>query len=467
MTRNDIKIDESTLAEQYGYCERIKEMLTKSLGRTPIAYVHTYGCQQNVSDSEKLKGWLSLMGYTFEETPENADLVLFNTCAVREHAEERVFGNVGALKRYKKERPHMIIAMCGCMAQQEKVAEKIKKSYPYVNLLFGTKVRHLFPSLVYRQLKTEKRVFEIGGGDEIIEGMPIKRDGTFKAWLPILEGCNNFCTYCIVPYVRGRERSRSPEAVIDEAKCLINSGVKEIMLLGQNVNSYGKGEAHGVDFAELLYKINAIEGDFRIRFMTSHPKDCTERLLTAMRDCEKVAKCLHLPVQSGSDRILKEMNRHYDSAHYLSLIEKARELMPEIEFTSDIIVGFPNESEEDFEDTLGLVKKVGYRALFTFIYSKRNGTPAALVDDKITKEEKSARFSRLLKLQDEIAEENAKKQWGKTVRVLVEEENEGLLFGRDEAGANITFKGDKKLVGNFCNVKIVKPQGAVTGELIN
>ncbi len=466
MTVKEKSREETCLLEQYGYTDIIKDILKEKLNRTPIAYVHTYGCQQNVSDSEKIKGWLSLMGYTFEETPENADLVLFNTCAVREHAEERVFGNIGALKKYKKERPDMIIAVCGCMAQQDKNLQKLKKSYPYVNLVFGTKMRHKFPELILRVLKEGRRVYETGGEDKIVEGMPVKRDGTFKAWLPIMQGCNNFCTYCIVPYVRGREVSRSPEAVIKEAKELINSGVKEIMLLGQNVNSYGKDEPYGVDFAEILYRVNEIPGDFRIRFMTSHPKDCNERLLIAIRDCKKVAKCLHLPVQSGSDRILKLMNRHYDSKHYMSLIEKARELMPEIEFTSDIIVGFPGESDEDFEKTIELVKKVGYRALFTFIFSARNGTPAAKMEDTTPKEEKSRRFSRLIKIQDEIAAQNEKRAIGRTVRVLAEEENEGILFGRDEFGANISFSGDDSLIGTFCNVKISGYNGTFTGELI-
>ncbi len=467
MTEKTIIKDEEMLAAQFSFADRVRVILTERYDHTPRAFVHTYGCQQNVSDSEKIKGWLEYMGYTLCDEPGNADFVLFNTCAVREHAEARVYGNIGALKKFKKARPEMIISICGCMPQQEVVKDKIRKSYPYVDILFGTGGRHLFPELLYKRLTGDKRVFYTETDNKIYEGLPIHRDGTFKAWLPIMQGCNNFCTYCIVPYVRGREHSRCPEAIIAEAKELIESGAKEIMLLGQNVNSYGKGEEHGVTFAELLRRVNALEGDFRLRFMTSHPRDCTEELLVAMRDCDKVCKCLHLPVQSGSDRILKEMNRHYDSAHYLSLIDKARELMPEIEFTSDIIVGFPGETREDFEDTLKLVEKVGYRALFTFIFSPRRGTPAEKMEDPTPKEIKSEWFTELLKTQEGISAKKEKALIGKTVTVLVEEENDGIISGKDETGANISAEGSAEMIGTFKKVIITDIRKGIFGKIIN
>ena len=460
-----ISSDESVVLEQFGFADRVKPLIKARFDHTPLAFIHTYGCQQNVSDSEKIKGWLEYMGFGFCDEPDNADLVLFNTCAVREHAEARVFGNIGALKKFKKARPNMLICLCGCMPQQNEVSEKVKKSYPYVDIVFGTGLRHKFPELLYKKLNSDKRVFDNTLDAKIYEGVPIKRDGTFKTWLPIMQGCNNFCTYCVVPYVRGREHSRAPEAVIAEAKELIASGAKEIMLLGQNVNSYGKGEAHGVDFADLLKMVNDLEGDFRLRFMTSHPRDCTEKLLKTMRDCDKVCKCLHLPVQSGSDRVLKEMNRHYDTAHYLSLIEKARELMPDIEFTSDIIVGFPGETREDFEKTLELVKKVKYRALFTFIFSPRRNTPAEKMEDPIPKEQKSAWFTELLKVQDEIAKQHEKTLVGKTVRVLCEEENGGIVSGKDEAGANISFLGTADMIGKFYDVVIEDVSSGIMGKI--
>ena len=320
----------------------------------------------------------------------------YNTCAVREHAEAKVFGNVGALKKLKKSNPNLVIALCGCMVQQERVAEKFRQSYPYVDLLFGTHVLHRLPQMLYEVLSTHKRVFcrpEEPGN--IAEGVPVKREGGVKAFLPVMYGCNNFCTYCIVPYVRGRERSRAPEDILREARELVNAGARDITLLGQNVNSYGLGEAHGVDFAALLRRINAIEGDFRIRFMTSHPKDCTHELLDAMAECEKVAKHLHLPFQSGSDRVLRAMNRHYTRGEYLSLIRYAREKMPGLSITSDVIVGFPGETYEEFRETLSLIREVGFTSLFTFIFSPRPGTPAAQMEDPVPREEKNRWFQEM------------------------------------------------------------------------
>lgn len=458
--------DSVELERQFGYAKRVKQLVSERFSDKPLAFVHTYGCQQNVSDSERLKGLIELMGYGFTETLDDADLVLYNTCAVREHAEDRVFGNVGILKANKRRRPGMIICVCGCMAQQDSVAAKIKKSYPYVDILFGTHVRHRLPEFIYRRMTGEGRIFENpDNGNSIVEGVPIHRDGTFKAWLPIMQGCDNYCTYCIVPYVRGHEHSRNRLDVINEAKALIASGAKEIMLLGQNVNSYGKGNSDKTDFASLLREINALEGDFRIRFMTSHPKDCSEELLIAMRDCDKVEKHLHLPVQSGSDRILKLMNRRYTREHYLKLVNRARSLMPNIELTSDIIVGFPGETKEDFEETLSLIKQVGYYSLFTFIYSPRPGTVAEKLDDPIEKSEKSAWFAELLRVQEEISKERNAALVGNEVRLLIEEEGEKGMVGRSSENLVVTVENGK--IGEFINAKITEFNGILYGKTID
>ena len=455
------------LEVQFGYAERVRQLVSAKYVNKPLAFVHTYGCQQNVSDSEHLKGYLELMGYGFTDDLNEADLVLYNTCAVREHAESRVFGNVGILKANKRIRPGMLICMCGCMAQQPEVSKKIRKSYPYVDVLFGTQVRHKFPEFVYRKMTTGKRVFENPTDDSgIFEGIPVHRDGTFKAWLPIMQGCNNFCTYCIVPYVRGREFSREPEDIIAEAKEIIKGGAREIMLLGQNVNSYGKNCKHKMTFAELLREINALEGDFRIRFMTSHPKDCSEELLKAMAECEKVEKHLHLPVQCGSDRVLTAMNRRYTSEHYLGLVEKAKELMPEIQLTSDIIVGFPGENEEDFLGTLELIKKVRYYSLFTFIFSPRPGTPAEKMPDPESKADKSRRFTELLRVQEEISRELNAEVIGRKVRLLIEEIDGDVLVGRSSENLVVRVEGDKALLGNFVNAKITAFDGVLHGNII-
>ena len=449
------------LARQRGYIEKIRTILSaKYPGRQPKAYVHTYGCQGNVSDSERMKGQLAAMGYVFTEAPADADFVLFNTCAVREHAETRVLGNIGALKPIKEERRDMMIVLCGCMMQQQRVADRIKKSYPYVNIVFGTYATHRLPELIYKNLSTGKRVFDLSETDgAVVEGLPVYRDSGFKAWLPIMYGCNNFCTYCIVPYVRGRERSRSADDIIKEAKEIIAGGAVEITLLGQNVNSYGKTNSDGVDFPELLRRLNALDGDFRIRFMTSHPKDCTKELLDTMASCEKVARHLHLPVQSGSDRVLKAMNRGYTSGQYLELIDYARKVMPDISVTSDIIVGFPGETYEEFLETVSLIKKVGYTSLFTFIYSPREGTKAQKMPDPVPAEEKSRWFAELLKAQEEIASRRSAAMIGKTYEVLVEgetKEKDGRLTGRTGGNINIDFPGDSSLIGKYINVRVTK-----------
>ncbi len=448
---------------------RVREKLLLHYGRAPRAFIHTYGCQQNVSDSERMQGLLQNMGYEFCESVEDADFVLFNTCAVREHAEDRVWGNIGVLKKYKKARPDMIIAVCGCMTQQAANAERLRKSFPYVDLVFGTYSRWRLPQFIYSRICGGPRVFYLEENQQDIkEGFPIKRDGTFKAWIPIMYGCNNFCTYCIVPYVRGRERSREPQDILDEVKSVVSKGCREITLLGQNVNSYGKGEKHGVNFAKLLRLINETEGNFRIRFMTSHPRDCTEELLDAMSDCEKVCHHLHLPVQSGSDRILKEMNRHYDREAYLKLISGAKERMPDIELTSDIIVGFPGETYKDFCDTVSLIKQVGYQSLFTFIYSPRSGTPAAEMPDPISREEKGRWFSELLAAQEEIGKSLSQSHIGKTYRVLCEDEGRkvGYIAGRTNGNSVIEFEGSRELIGKFVTVKVNTISSVLEGEII-
>lgn len=454
--------------EQLEYLAKVKALLKKVYDHIPMAHIITYGCQQNVSDSERIKGLLSAMGYDFTEDINEADFVLFNTCAVRGHAEDRVYGNVGAMKHYKRRRPNMIIAVCGCMAQQESVKERFRKSYPYVDLVFGTQVQHKLPEFLYNRLSGSNRVFDntlLNG--EIIEDVPVNRDSTFKGWLPIMYGCNNFCTYCIVPYVRGRERSRKPEEVIKEAEAMVKAGFKEIMLLGQNVNSYGKGEAHGVNFAELLRRINAIEGDFRIRFMTSHPKDCTLELLDAIRDCEKVAKHLHLPFQSGSDRVLKAMNRHYDRATYLNLISEAKKRIPDISLTSDIIVGFPSETYEEFCDTLSLVSEVEYTSLFTFIFSPREGTPAAKMEDNVSRAEKGKWFDELLKVQEGIGNKKLKETVGKTYRVLCEEKiGDDIYSGRTDGMHVVHFSSNSDLTGQLINVKIDSYSNVLMGTVV-
>ena len=456
-------------AEQLSYAERVRSILNKRYSYIPKAHIITYGCQQNVSDSERIKGMLSLMGYTFTEDIDEADFVLYNTCAVRGHAEDRVYGNVGAMKHHKRRKPDTVLAICGCMVQQEQVAERFKKSYPYVDILFGTQVQHRLPEFLYKHLSGNGRVFELElSNGEIVEGVPIKRDGSFKGWLPIMYGCNNFCTYCIVPYVRGRERSRKPEEVINEAERMVKAGYKEIMLLGQNVNSYGKGEEHGINFAKLLRKINDIEGDFRIRFMTSHPKDCTTELLDAIKDCEKVSRHIHLPFQSGSSRVLKAMNRHYDRQTYLNLIKEAKERIEDVAFTSDIIVGFPGETYEEFKETLSLIEEVKYHSLFTFIFSAREGTPAASMDDPVSREEKGKWFTELLKLQEKIGEEKLKESVGKVVRVLCEEDNgNGVFSGRTDAMTIVHFKGTPDLIGMLIKVRIDSYTNVLEGTVLN
>ncbi|MBR3185400.1 MAG: tRNA (N6-isopentenyl adenosine(37)-C2)-methylthiotransferase MiaB [Oscillospiraceae bacterium] len=462
-------IDEKEIERQQAVCARIFERVTAD-GARPLAMVDTYGCQQNEADSEKLRGYLAEMGYGFTQDEFQADVIVVNTCAVREHAEMRVLGNVGALTHSKKARPGQIIAVCGCMVQQEHMAQKIKMSYPVVDLVFGPHELWRFPELLEQVMEKHRRVFAAEKNDgAVAEGIPVRRDGKVKAWLSIMYGCNNFCTYCIVPYVRGRERSRLPEDVVAEARELVAAGYKDITLLGQNVNSYGKDLEENVDFADLIRMINAIPGDFLIRFMTSHPRDATEKLFRTMAECEKCAHHIHLPVQSGSDRILKQMNRHYDRAKYLSEIETARRYMPDIVITTDIIVGFPGETEEDFADTLSLCEEVRYDAMFTFIYSKRVGTPAATMPDPYTREDKQKHFDALTELANRISGEKHKEYEGRTLRVLIDGETgkeEYNLSSRTNGGRLVHLKGDPALIGQFAEVKITASNTwALYGEL--
>lgn len=458
MDKKDIFVSPGELKEQVKFTSLVNTVLSSRYDSSPKAFVHTYGCQGNVSDSERIKGQLKQMGYTFTDKPEDADLVLFNTCAVREHAEDRVFGNVGALKPIKEKKRDMIIVLCGCMMQQKHVSDRIKKSYPYVNLVFGTFAIHKLPEMLYTVLSRGKRVFEVEPHEgNIAEGLPAERDRGAKAWLPIMYGCNNFCSYCIVPYVRGRERSRLPEDILKEARELVASGAKDITLLGQNVNSYGKNPDCGVNFASLIRQINDIEGDFIIRFMTSHPKDCTYELLDTMAECEKVARHLHLPVQSGSNRVLAEMNRKYTREQYLDLIAYAKKKMPDLSITSDIIVGFPGETYEELQETISLIKEVEYTSLFTFIYSKREGTKAASMPDPISYAEKSKWFRELCAAQEEIAAKRTASMVGKTYRVLVEpNDKEGWLTGRTQGNISIDFEGDSSLIGQFAEVEVTE-----------
>ena len=459
-------VSEEQLQSQFTYIDAVARLLGD---KRPKAYTHTFGCQQTEADTERIRGMLSEMGYEMTDTPDEADFILFNTCAVREHAEDRAFGNVGALRHLKKERPGIVIAMCGCMVQQEKNVEKIKKSYPQVNLLFGTHALWRFPSLLYRVLTEKKRVFDIGGEDDIAEGLPVLRAKGAKAWLSIMYGCNNFCTYCIVPYVRGRERSRRPENIVAEARQLVAEGYKDITLLGQNVNSYGKDLDCNVDFADLIAMINEIPGEFLIRFMTSHPKDATEKLFKTMAECEKCAHQLHLPVQAGNDRVLEAMNRRYTAEKYLRQVELARSYMPDLVLTTDIIVGFPGETDEEFEDTVRLCEKVRYDAMFTFIYSKRVGTPAAKMPDAATREQKQVRFDKLLETANRISAEKHAEYIGKTMRVLVDGvtgKTEYNLSSRTNGGRLVHLKGDEALIGKFIDVRITSGNTwALYGEI--
>ena len=432
--------------------------------------IQTWGCQMNEEDSEKLSGMLKSVGYTKTESIEEAGIIIYNTCCVRENAENKVFGNLGELKHLKKKNPDLIIAVCGCMMQQEGMADKILKKFPHVNIIFGTHNAYKFPEYLNR-VKTEGvQVKEIFNKEsEIVEGLPIDRESDVKAFVTIMYGCNNFCTYCVVPYVRGRERSRKSEDIINEIKDLVSKGYKEITLLGQNVNSYGKGLEEDIDFAKLLRKINEVDGLERVRFMTSHPKDLNKDVILAIKECDKLCEQIHLPVQSGSDRILKKMNRHYTKEYYLELVDMIKREIPDVSLTTDIIVGFPGETEEDFLDTLDLVERVGYDSAFTFIYSRRNNTPADMMLNQVPDADKHHRFDRLIKVVNEGVIKSNKVYEGKTVEVLVEgpSKNDATkLTGRTRNGKLVNFSGENVKAGDLVNVKIVRAQPfSLVGEV--
>ena len=457
MERNQVLLPEADLARQRAYEKKIAAMFAAREAH-PTACVDTFGCQQNVADGQKLMGMLRQCGFTLTDEPKEADLVILNTCAIREHAEQRVFGNLGALTHSKRENPEQVICLCGCMAQEERVSRRIKESYRHVDLVFGPQALWKFPELLWQVYDTHKRVFSVA--DEhgtIAEGIPVVREKGVKAWVSIMYGCNNFCSYCIVPYVRGRERSRDPQCVLEEVRQLVEAGYKDITLLGQNVNSYGNDLGIGYDFSDLLSDIDKIEGEYLIRFMSSHPKDATYKLFDTMARCSHVAKQLHLPVQSGNDRVLKEMNRRYTREKYLDLIRYAKEKMPNLVLTSDIIIGFPGETEEEAMDTVSLVDEVGYDALFTFIYSPRPGTRAASMPDPATRAEKQKWFDQLCAVQNAKSAALHAAYIGKTVRVLVDGESDDAEFplsSRTEGNRLVRLKGDASLMGKFVNVKV-------------
>ena len=466
MSNKTSVISQAQLNQQLAFCDKIAA-IWHSKGRVPKAYVETYGCQQNEADSERLRGLLAESGYGICDEAEGADVVIMNTCAIREHANQRVFGNLGALTHTKRRHPEQKIFLCGCMAGQEVVSSRIKNSYHHVDGVFSTHHLWQFPEILYKVLTTGKRQFYIEDeAGSIVEGLPVVRSSQLKSWVSIMYGCNNFCTYCIVPYVRGRERSRQPEDILAECRQLIESGCKEITLLGQNVNSYGKDLSSQVDFADLLAEIAQIPGDFLIRFMTSHPRDASKKLFDTMAKYDRIAKQLHLPFQSGSSRVLKAMNRHYDREKYLEAVNYAKSVMPELVLTSDVIVGFPGETEEEFEETISLIQQVRYDALFTFIFSPRPGTPAASMDDPTPKEEKNRRFDRLCAVQNGISEEIHAGYVGKRFRCLVDGRDKDMLTARTEGGRLVRFVGDDGLIGTYQNITITGSNTwSLTGEL--
>ncbi|HAP78882.1 MAG TPA: tRNA (N6-isopentenyl adenosine(37)-C2)-methylthiotransferase MiaB [Ruminococcus sp.] len=452
---------------ELNYKEKLKQIFS---GKNIKAYVHSFGCQLNVSDGEKIKGILKETGCSFTDKPEDAGIIIFNTCAVRESAEERVFGIIGSMKKLKAENPDLIIGVSGCMTAQEKNLERIKKSYPQVDIVLGTSAISSLPRLIYEHLESNKLEYDISEYADFSCNAEQVRESSFKASVPIMFGCNNFCTYCIVPYVRGRERSRASADIISEVTQLVNQGYKEIMLLGQNVNSYGKDLENDLTFPELLRKINEIEGDFIIRFMSSHPKDAKRELLDTILECEKVAKHLHLPVQSGSNSILKAMNRNYTVEKYLETVDYLRSRDSGFSLTTDIIVGFPNETDEEFQDTVKLIKQVEYDNIYSFIYSKRSGTKASMIEDSTPEEAKSHRLRELLEVQREISDRHYRRFIGKTMRVLADgksKKREGFLTGKSNEFIIAEFKGDESLIGQFVNIKVTDSMNwAVTGEII-
>ena len=470
MDRKLVVLDEAQMARQRDFEQKIRA-IHEGRGVTPKALVDTFGCQQNVADSQNIMGMLRAMGCELTDEVKEADIVVLNTCAIRDHAEKRVYGTLGALTHTKKANPEQIICLCGCMAQRSEVAQKVRKSYRHVDLVFGPQAMWKFPELLHQVYTRRGRVFSVE--DEhghIAEGMPVVREGGIRAWVSIMYGCNNFCSYCIVPYVRGRERSRDPERILEEVRELAAAGYKEITLLGQNVNSYGKDLGTGYNFAALLRDIDKIEGDYLIRFMSSQPKDATHELFDAMAECRHVAKQLHLPVQSGCDRVLRAMNRPYNKEKYLELITYARKVMPELVLTSDVIIGFPGETEAEAMETVELVRQVEFDALFTFIFSPRPGTPAAKMEDPVPRAEKQVWFDRLCDAQNEISARLHAGYVGRTVRALVDGETDDArwpLSARTAGGRLVHLVGDRSTLGTYQDVKITDSNTwALFGEII-
>jgi tRNA-2-methylthio-N6-dimethylallyladenosine synthase len=463
--RKQVHVSIDKIQEQERFIEAIGERNNRYYAiheRNPKYIIQTFGCQMNEHDSEKLCAMLETMGYERGFMPEECDLIIYNTCAVRENAELKVYGNLGHLKSLKAKNPDLIIAVCGCMMQQPHVVEEIKTKYRHVGLVFGTHNLYKFPQLLTESMESDNMLVDIWDVDgEVVEGLASNRKYDLKAFVNIMYGCNNFCTYCIVPYTRGRERSRNSQDIINEIKDLVANGTKEITLLGQNVNSYGKTLEEDYTFAQLLRDVNEIEGLERIRFMTPHPKDLSDDVIYAMRDCDKVCESLHLPIQCGSTNLLKKMNRHYSKEDYLNLYEKIKKEIPDVALTTDIMVGFPGETEEDFEDTLDVVRKVRYDSAFTFIYSIRKGTPAATMEDQIPDDVKHERFNRLLKEINQISAEINESYRDKTVEVLVEgksKNDENKLTGRTRQNKLVNFEGNEELIGKLVNVKIIDPK---------
>lgn len=465
MERNEKNVSVEEAKRQYEFIEKCKEILSKKeqeLGRKLKACVNTFGCQMNARDSEKLVGVLEQIGYEMTEE-ENCDFVIFNTCTIRENANTKVYGHLGQLKTFKKKNPHMMIAMCGCMMQEAHVVEKIKTTYKFVNLIFGTHNIYKFAELVYNSMISDRMVIDIWKDtDKIVEDLPSERKFPFKSGVNITFGCDNFCSYCIVPYVRGRERSRNPRDIVREIEKLVADGVKEVMLLGQNVNSYGKGLEEPITFAQLLEEVEKVEGLERIRFMTPHPKDLSDELIDVISKSEKICHHIHLPLQSGSTEILRRMNRKYTKEHYLGLVDRIKAKIPDVSLTTDIIVGFPGETEEDFQDTLDVVREARYDSAYTFIYSKRTGTPAATMDNQVPEDVIKDRFDRLLKEIQDISATLTAKDAGKTMKVLVESINEqdsSLVTGRLANNMLVHFPGDESLIGQIVNVKLNEAKG--------
>jgi tRNA-2-methylthio-N6-dimethylallyladenosine synthase len=453
LEENDVKIREIKASvdqyfEETGYRKR--------------ACIKTYGCQMNEHDSEKLDAMLMDMGYVMTEKMEDADLIVFNTCCVRENAELKVYGNLGRVKNLKKKNPNLILAVCGCMMQQPHVVEAIKHKYAYVDLVFGTHNLHHFPGLLSEAMHADKTVIEVWDTEgQVIEGLQVNRKKSLKGFVNIMYGCNNFCAYCIVPYTRGRERSRRPEDILEEVATMAAEGTKEIMLLGQNVNSYGKTLEPVIDFADLLERVSEVEGIERIRFMTSHPKDISQKLLELMASNDKICKSLHLPIQAGSNRILKNMNRHYTREQYLDIVDRARALMPDVGISTDIIVGFPGETEADFEETLDIIRRVNYDSAFTYLYSRRTGTPAATLPDQVPEAEKHARIDRLLKVLNPMINARMKSYKDTVFEVLVEgpsKNNPAILMGRTSQSHTVNFPGEASWIGETIQVKITRPK---------